>query len=61
MSSERQPIHTVYGGAHLFKADTAARLGSTALRVLQEYAPDAVALGNALGIRRARPGGSMPG
>ena len=36
----RQPIHTVYGGAHLFKADTAARLGATALRVFQEHAPD---------------------
>jgi citrate lyase beta subunit len=49
-SHQRQPIHTVYGGAHLFKADTAARLGAAALRVLEEYAPDAVALGNVLGI-----------
>ena len=35
----RQPIHTVYGGAHLFRADTAARLGATALKALHEYAP----------------------
>ena len=28
----RQPVHTVYGGAHLFKADTAAKLGGIALR-----------------------------
>ena len=43
-SHRRQPIHTVYGGAHLFKADTAARLGATALRVLDEYTPDAATL-----------------
>jgi citrate lyase beta subunit len=46
----RQPIHTVYGGAHLFKADTAARLGATALRVLDEFAPDAATLGAVLDI-----------
>ena len=23
----RQPVHTVYGGAHLFKSDSAERLG----------------------------------
>ncbi len=34
-----QPVHTVYGGAHLFKADTASRLGALALRALEEYAP----------------------
>jgi hypothetical protein len=50
MSSGQQPIHTVYGGAHLFKADTAARLGATALRVLQEYAPDPGTLATVLGI-----------
>lgn len=46
----RQPIHTVYGGAHLFKADTAARLGATALRVMDEHAPDAGTFAAALGI-----------
>jgi citrate lyase beta subunit len=39
-SGRRQPIHTVYGGAHLFKADTASRLGALALRALEEYAPE---------------------
>lgn len=39
-SGRRQPVHTVYGGAHLFKADTASRLGALALRVLEEYAPE---------------------
>ena len=27
----RQPVHTVYGGAHLFRADTARKLGAIAL------------------------------
>jgi len=43
----------VYGGAHLFKADTAARLGATALRALDEHAPDASALAEVLGIAPA--------
>ena len=29
-TGRRQPVHTVYGGAHLFKSDTAKRLGSQA-------------------------------
>jgi citrate lyase beta subunit len=37
----RQPVHTVYGGAHLFRSDTARRLGDLALAALEEYAPDA--------------------
>ena len=48
-SSRRQPVHVVYGGAHLFKADTARKLGEVALRSLREYAPDPAALANALG------------
>jgi citrate lyase beta subunit len=46
----RQPVHTVYGGAHLFKPDTTAKLGAVALRTLREYAPDAGALAGALGL-----------
>lgn len=49
-SNRRQAVHTVYGGAHLFKAETAARLGATALRALQEYAPDGKTLAAALGM-----------
>ena len=47
---ERQPVHTVYGGAHLFRADTARRLGDIALRAVEDYAPDAATLADALGI-----------
>ena len=46
----RQPVHTVYGGAHLFRADTARRLGDAALRALQEYAPDADAFASAINL-----------
>lgn len=40
-SGRRQPVHTVYGGAHLFKSDTAPRLGTLAMRSFETYAPDA--------------------
>jgi citrate lyase beta subunit len=50
-SGRRQPVHTVYGGAHLFKADTAARLGALALRALEEYAPAPADLAEAIGLR----------
>lgn len=40
----------VYGGAHLFRADVARRLGQRALEALERYAPDAQALGAALGV-----------
>src|SRR6266508_6879480 len=52
-SPSRQPVHTVYGGAHLFKADAAPKLGGVALRSLQEHAPDAGAFADALGLDRA--------
>jgi len=48
-SGERQPVHTVYGGAQIFRSDSAARLGETALRTLEAYAPDAATLATALG------------
>jgi citrate lyase beta subunit len=50
-SGARQPVHTVYGGAHLFKAETPAKLGELAQKALATYAPDATSFGEALGIR----------
>ena len=47
---DRQPVHTVYGGAHLFKADSAKKLGTVALAALDEYAPDAKTLARALAL-----------
>lgn len=46
----RQPVHTVYGGAHLFRADTARKLGAVALRALDEYAPDAATFATVFGL-----------
>ncbi len=49
-SDRRQAAHTVYGGAHLFKSDTARKMGDVAMRALQENAPDARALATAVGM-----------
>lgn len=45
---DRQPVHTVYGGANLFKADTCIKMGEIALKNLQTYAPNFVILANVL-------------
>ena len=50
-SGARQAVHTVYGGAHLFSAETPKKLGELALRALDTYAPDADTFGEAIGIR----------
>jgi citrate lyase beta subunit len=52
-SPGRQPVHVVYGGAHLFKADAARKLGSLALKALQEHAPDAESFAAAVGLDAA--------
>src|SRR5258708_13514215 len=49
----RQPVHTVYGGAHLFKSDTTRKLGELALKAMQQYAPNAGAFAEAIGIEPA--------
>lgn len=49
-SDRRQPVHTVYGGAQVFRSDTAPRLGALARRSLEEYAPHSSDLGRALGL-----------
>ena len=49
-SGRRQPVHTVYGGAHLFKSDTASRLGQLAIKSFESFAPDAETFGSALGL-----------
>jgi citrate lyase beta subunit len=50
-SGARQPVHTVYGGAHLFTAETAKKLGELAIRSLDTYAPDAETFAEAIGLR----------
>src|SRR5947209_5894570 len=49
-SLRRQPVHTVYGGAHLFKSDTTPRLGALALRALEAYAPNFASFARALAL-----------
>ncbi len=49
-TGRRQPVHTVYGGAHLFKADSATRLGSLARRSLDQFAPDFLVFARAIGL-----------
>src|SRR5205807_994920 len=49
-SGTRQPVHTVYGGAHLFKSDTTKKLGDLALKALSQYAPNATTFAEAIGI-----------
>jgi citrate lyase beta subunit len=47
----RQPVHVVYGGADRFKAGTVQKLGELALKTMDEYAPDFVALARALALK----------
>ncbi len=49
----RQPVHTVYGGAQLFKRDTAKKLGTAALKALDDYAPDPASFAAAVGLDTA--------
>ena len=49
-SPARQPVHTVYGGGHLFRRDTAPRLGQHALRSLEEYGSSAGEFTRATGV-----------
>ncbi len=47
---ERQPVHTVYGGAHLFAANTAPRLGELSLAALERWAPGSAEFASILGV-----------
>jgi citrate lyase beta subunit len=49
-SENRQPVHTVYGGAHLFRWDTIPKLGTLAERSLIEYAPNFITFAQCLGL-----------
>lgn len=53
-SLERQPVHTVYGGAHLFKAGSAAKLAELARRAFTEHAPDPSTFQRAIGMEGSR-------
>ncbi len=50
-STARQPVHTVYGGAHIFKEGTAQKMGTAALNHLKTYAPSFVDFAKALELK----------
>jgi citrate lyase beta subunit len=54
-SGDRQPVHTVYGGAQLFAADTVPKLGQLARRAMEEFAPDPASLADATGLAMTDP------
>jgi citrate lyase beta subunit len=47
---DRQPVSTMYGGAHIFAASSAARLGELARAALERWLPDPEHLNEVLGI-----------
>jgi citrate lyase beta subunit len=47
---ERQPVHTVYGGAQLFSANTTVKLGELALGFAAEWAPTPADFESILGL-----------
>lgn len=51
--AQRQPIHVVYGGAHLFTAETPAKLGKLALKSIETYAPNFVEFAKAMWLSGA--------
>jgi citrate lyase beta subunit len=53
-SHPRSPVHVVYGGAHLFKSDTPAKLGKLALRSLKTYAPEVEEFAAAMGLDESK-------
>ncbi|MEO6572286.1 MAG: phosphoenolpyruvate kinase, partial [Polyangiaceae bacterium] len=52
--SVRQPVHTVYGGAHLFRHDAAPHLGALAIASLEVHAPDAASFAKAFNLPAAQ-------
>ena len=47
---DRQPVHSVYGGAQLFSANTTEKLGELALDFAAEWVPDPESLGSLIGL-----------
>lgn len=47
---DRQPVHTVYGGAQLFKADTIQKMGGSAMAHFKEYAESENVIREVFGI-----------
>jgi citrate lyase beta subunit len=50
---DRQPVHTVYGGANLFKSDTTLKMGQVALKNYLTYSPDFSIMAKVLNMKGA--------
>jgi citrate lyase beta subunit len=53
VSEAVQPVHVVYGGAHLFKEETPEKLGRIALESQRSYAPDFITFAKAMWLNGA--------
>lgn len=52
-SSARQAVHTVYGGAQLWKSDSVVKMGERARVALETYAPNSAVFARAIGLTGA--------
>ena len=50
LAGPRQPVHTVYGGAQLFKPEIGPRVGARAMEALERYTPAAHAFAECFGL-----------
>jgi citrate lyase beta subunit len=46
----RVPVHTLYGGAHLYRADITRKVSDVALRAMDEHLPDAARFAHAFDL-----------
>ena len=53
-SEERQPVHTVYGGANLFKSSLVSKLGDIAVKALDTYGKNFVHFAKLLGLKGSK-------
>ncbi|MEB3196223.1 MAG: phosphoenolpyruvate kinase [Candidatus Sericytochromatia bacterium] len=49
-STVRQPVHTVYGGAQLWRSDSVVKMAERARAAMREYAPNAVVFAKAIDL-----------
>ena len=49
-SLERQPVHTLYGGAQLYKAGTTRKIGELSVRAFEKYATNPQVFARAVGM-----------
>src|SRR5262245_17138649 len=50
-NDRRQPVHTFYGGAQLFKFNTVSKIAQASVENFKTYAPDPATLNEVLDIR----------